>query len=270
MKSNNTSILGCGWLGLPLAKTLVNSGYEIKGSTTSEDKLDLLKSEGIQPFIIQLKEENVEGNIEDFLKNSETLIINVPPGLRKNRDKNHVAEIKQLISHVEKSSIKNILFISSTSVFKDNISIPKITNDTKPNGTSNSAKQLIEIEKILRYNAKFNTTVLRFSGLFDAKRHPGKFLSGRENISNPEAPVNLIHKKDCIAIISEILKQNLWNTSKNGSFPHHPTKKDYYDNYCKINDLPLPKFDTKTPSEGKIIDGSNVAQLLKYKYELSL
>ena len=34
------SILGCGWLGLPLAKSLLAKGYKIKGSTTSESKLE--------------------------------------------------------------------------------------------------------------------------------------------------------------------------------------------------------------------------------------
>lgn len=270
LKSKNISILGCGWLGLPLAAALIDLGYNIKGATTSRPKLKTLEIKGIQPFLIQLNEEKVQGNIQNFLKDSNTLILNVPPGLRKNPKKSHVAEIKKLIYHIEKSTIKNALFISSTSVFKDDVSIPKITKNTTPNGTSNSAKQLIEIEHLLRNNSKINATILRFSGLFDDQRHPGKFLSGRENISNPEAPVNLIHKEDCMAIILGIIAQKLWNISLNASFPYHPKKEDYYTNYCKANQLALPKFDKKKSSEGKIIEGKNVAQLLKYNYKLSL
>mgnify|MGYP003615968040 CR=1 FL=1 len=37
------SILGCGWLGFPLAQKLIETGYEVKGSTTSESKLEALK-----------------------------------------------------------------------------------------------------------------------------------------------------------------------------------------------------------------------------------
>ena len=36
------SILGCGWLGLPLAKELLDRSFEVKGSTTSSNKLDQL------------------------------------------------------------------------------------------------------------------------------------------------------------------------------------------------------------------------------------
>jgi 3-hydroxyisobutyrate dehydrogenase-like beta-hydroxyacid dehydrogenase len=49
------SILGCGWLGLPLAKSLLAKSYEVKGSTTSENKLEVLINAGILPFQIQLE-----------------------------------------------------------------------------------------------------------------------------------------------------------------------------------------------------------------------
>ena len=40
------SILGCGWLGLPLAKALIENGFSVKGSTTSTDKLTALENAG--------------------------------------------------------------------------------------------------------------------------------------------------------------------------------------------------------------------------------
>ena len=48
--NKNISIIGCGWLGFPLAKHLIRLGYHIKGSTTSKDKLTKLESEGIEAF----------------------------------------------------------------------------------------------------------------------------------------------------------------------------------------------------------------------------
>jgi len=41
------AVLGCGWLGFPLAISLIEKGYLVKGSTTSESKLSDLKSKGI-------------------------------------------------------------------------------------------------------------------------------------------------------------------------------------------------------------------------------
>lgn len=267
---NRISIIGCGWLGFSLAKQLIKKGFNIKGASTSEKKLQILDKESIIPFVIQLYETKIEGNITEFLDKSEILIVNIPPGLRKNPNKNHIKEIENLIEEIEKSNVKNILYISSTSVFEDQLEFPVITDSTKPNASSDSAKQLIEIENLLQKNPSFNTTILRFAGLFDEERHPGKILSGRKNISNPKAPVNLIHKNDCISIICQLIEENLWNRVFNACYPSHPTKSEYYKHYCQTQNLELPEFNTKEASKGKIIDTTTLAQLLKYEYKTGL
>ncbi|GGI56432.1 NAD(P)H-binding protein [Winogradskyella haliclonae] len=269
-KNNTISIIGCGWLGLPLAKKLIENGFDIKGSTTSENKLKELDKLGITSFLIRLNETKIEGDIFEFLNNSETLIINIPPGLRRNPNKNHVLEIKQLVKFIEKSSIKNVLYISSTSVYNNDSKFPIITEKTKPNAISNSGKQLIEIENILKNNSVFNTTILRFAGLFDQDRHPGKILSGRKHILNPEAPVNLIHKNDCISIIAQLIEKDFWNEEFNACYPNHPTKEQYYKQYCQAHNLELPKYNREKVSTGKKIDASKLAQLLKYDYKTGL
>jgi hypothetical protein len=92
-------------------------------------------------------------------------------------------------------------------------------------------------------------------------------LSKRKNISNPEAPINLIHRKDCIQIINTILKKELWNLDLNASYPKHLDKKTYYSNYCKLNELPLPEFNSLEKSKGKIIDSTKLVQLLNYSFK---
>ena len=163
------SIIGCGWLGLPLAKCMVSEGFVVKGSTTSEEKLEFLKKAGILPYIISLNENEIVGNYSGFLDESEIIVINIPPGLRKKPGKNHVTEIQNLIEAIEKSNVTKVLYISSTSVFKNEVDFPVISNYTEPNNTTNSAKQLIEIEKKLINNSNFKTTILRFGGLFNNK-----------------------------------------------------------------------------------------------------
>ena len=37
--NNKIALIGCGWLGLPLAKSLLKKGYQVAGSTTSVEKL---------------------------------------------------------------------------------------------------------------------------------------------------------------------------------------------------------------------------------------
>ncbi|MTE26146.1 NAD(P)H-binding protein [Winogradskyella ouciana] len=267
---NRISIIGCGWLGLPLAKALISEGYKIKGSTTSQNKIEDLKKASIDSYLIQLGENGISGNPSEFLAESETVIINIPPGLRKNPSKNHVAEITHLVEAIEAAQIKHVLYVSSTSVFKDEEDFPVIDGDTLPNTTSSSSKQLIEIEQMLQNNSNFNTTILRFGGLYDEERHPAEYLSGKKNVANPKAPINLIHKEDCIEIIGTILKNNHWNMVFNAAHPDHPKKSEYYTAYCKQHSLQLPEFNSESKSKGKIIDSTNLVQLLNYTFKQAL
>ena len=270
------SILGCGWLGLPLAKSLLLKGYEVKGSTTSEGKLEVLKNAGISPFQIQLEAHQIIGTIEDFLKETDVLIIDIPPGLRRESSTSNeitfVNKIKNLIPYIEKSGIQKIIFVSSTSVYGDCFPIVEITEETKPNPDTESGKQLAIVEALLQSNLNFKTTVIRFGGLLGEDRHPAKFLAGRTNVENPDAPVNLIQREDCIGIIEKILRQVQhdnweWNQTFNAVSPQHPKRKAYYHKKAEILNLPLPTFAKNSESKGKMISSKKVETILGYSFQ---
>ena len=263
-------IIGCGWLGFPLAQSLVKKGHSVKGSTTSSEKITALNSEGIEGYLIQLSSEGISGDIENCLADCDVLVLNIPPGLRKNPEANYVKQLQYILPYVEESSVKKVLFISSTSVYDDDESMPLIS-ETSPTSThSNTAKQLLAAEALFQNNSSFNTTILRFSGLFGEDRHPAKFLSGRQNIKNPDAPINLIHLSDCIAIIETLIKLELWNTVFNAVTPSHPSRKNYYTSVCKALNLALPSFSDEQKSIGKIIDATKLAHVLGYKFKVKL
>lgn len=258
------SILGCGWLGLPLAKALLENDFSVNGSTTSVEKLSVLENSGIQPYLITLSENKTVGNLSDFLENSKILIIDVPPKLRGNSKENFVSKIQNVIPFIEKSTVKNVLFISSTSVYgEDNL---VVTEETKLNPDTESGKQLLETEQLLQRNSNFKTTILRFGGLIGEDRHPIKFLAGRKNIENPNAPINLIHQDDCIDIIMEILKLNSWNETFNAVTPFHPSRKEYYTKKAIDLNLDLPVFNTENSSFGKTISSSKIEKILGYTF----
>ena len=270
------SILGCGWLGLPLAKSLLLKGYEVKGSTTSESKLEVLKNAGISPFQIQLEAHQIIGTIEDFLKETDVLIIDIPPGLRRETSTSNeitfVNKIKNLIPYIEKSGTQKVIFVSSTSVYGDGFPIVEITEEIKPNPDTESGKQLAIVEALLQSNLNFKTTVIRFGGLLGDERHPAKFLAGKTNVENPDAPVNLIQREDCIGIIEKILKQVQhdnweWNQTFNAVSPQHPKRKAYYHKKAEILNLPLPTFAKNSESKGKMISSKKVETILGYSFQ---
>ena len=260
----NISILGCGWLGLPLAKALIGNGFLVNGSTTSTDKLALLENAGITPFLIEIGENEINGNVVEFLEESRILIINIPPKLRGNSTENFVSKIETFLPFIEKSGIKKVLFVSSTSVFSDEDKV--VTEETLPNPNTESGKQLLQCEKLLQDNSHFETTILRFGGLIGEDRNPIHFLAGRSNIENPDAPINLIHQEDCIGIILKIIDRNCWGETFNAVAPFHPNREEYYSQKAKENKLELPIFDHSKPPNGKTILSYKLEYVLKYQF----
>ena len=261
------SILGCGWLGLPLAKSLVSKGFSVKGSTTSEAKLAILESANIQAYSIRLTENEVMGNIAAFLSESEIVIIDIPPKLRGDGTENFVLKIATLIPFIAQSTVNHLVFISSTSVYADDNTI--VTENSQPKPDTESGRQLLATEKLLQANTIFKTTVIRFGGLIGENRHPIHFLAGRKNLENPEAPINLIHQNDCIGIIEAVIAQNTKGEVFNAVAPYHPSRKDYYIQKASELGLPLPEFEEGKASIGKTIGSDKITTVLDYTFKIT-
>lgn len=99
IKMKQISILGCGWLGLPLAKAVLKEGISVKGSTTSIEKLTKLENIGIQSFQFALETKAAPDVLADFLDGSQTLIIAIPPKLR---GKTRITQMPKIIPLLKK------------------------------------------------------------------------------------------------------------------------------------------------------------------------
>ncbi len=244
--ASKISILGCGWLGFPLAQSLIKKN-EVKGSTTSAHKLDQLIKNGITPFLIDL--ENLTQNLSEFL-NSEILIIAVTP--------KSISVYKELILAIKQSTIQNVMFISSTSVY-GNHSV-EITEDFPVKESTLSIA-----EDLFRKEKKFNTTIIRFAGLIGYNRNPNNFFKNGKKIDNPCGVVNMIHQDDCIRIIEEIISQNTWGETFNACADTHPTRKDFYTHAYESFQLHPIEF-TNTITELKQISNQKLKQVLNYEF----
>lgn len=257
----NISILGCGWLGFPLAKFLLERGYKINGSTTNRSKLDFLHKKGIKSFLIELNPEIK--NAGKFF-NAETLIINIPPPRVENKIEFHKKQVESILTEAKRSPLKNILFVSSTSVYGN--SNKEITEEDDVSPGTESGKALAEVEKLLQNQTEINVTVLRFGGLIGYERQPGRFLAGKTSLPDGNAPVNLIHRDDCISIIHNIIEKKFWNETFNACMPEHPAKKEFYTAAALKLNMEPPQFDDDKKSNFKIINPAKLINTLNYKF----
>lgn len=262
------AILGCGWLGLPLAESLLAKGLRIHGSTTSEEKLSVLSSRGILPFLISLSEEGVKGPIPLFLEGVDTLLINVPPRLRGKKKENYVKKMRWLREAAIASKVANILFVSSTSVY-GNLE-GAVTETTLPQPNTESGEQLLAAETLFQNQQAFRASIVRFGGLIGPKRHPITFLSGKKGLSNGNHYVNLIHLTDCILVLENIILKAWWNDVFNAVYPYHPTKEEYYRLVAHKRGIQPPEYKQDNNKKGKQIIAHKLAFVKMLSLETSI
>ena len=244
---NKVSILGCGWLGKPLALSFLEDGFLVKGSTTSAEKIDVLEALNIETHLVNISEFE---EYDAFLE-SDILIIAIT-----SKD---VDGFENLITQIQESPIQKVIFISSTSVYGR-------VNKVMTEEDEVLQTPLTEIENLFRENTFFETTIIRFAGLFNSERHPANWFKNGKEIPQPKGFVNMIHQEDCIEIIHEIINQNCWNETFNACANHHPTRKDFYVNARKCKGFKEPVFKVDKMYQWKIISSDKIQKTLGYTF----
>ncbi len=251
------AIIGCGWFGKPLALELIESGYKVIGSSTSSEKINPLRSDGINAHLISVNDSGVQGDFRPFLE-AEVLVINIPP----RRKSNDVSKYKNRIEHLIKLTpvSTRIIFVSSTSVYQNTNGIVDESTQCKP--TTESGKALLDTENLLKVRAAI---ILRFAGLIGPNRPAGRFLSGKKDINNGKAPVNLVHLDDCIAITQKIIEDDITSEVFNVCSSDHPEKQEYYVQAALKDGFDPPEFIDELV-DYKIVDNKKASEILQHSF----
>ncbi|PKV75438.1 SDR family oxidoreductase [Pontibacter ramchanderi] len=259
------SVMGCGWLGLPLAERLVRSGLSVNGSTTSEKKLELLRQSGIQPFQVNLADPLLSADtLKDFLQ-ADVLILNIPPKLRADGGESYLQQMTVLQKALLQSTVSRVLFVSSTSVYPDLNRIvteedTSFTDERDPDNT------LLKVERMFQNSESWVCTVVRFGGLVGDSRQPGRFMAGKHDLPNGDAPVNLIHLEDCLNILERIITEEKWGQVYNACADEHPSRRDFYVAAAKALHLEAPTFKDMEETSFKLINSQKVKDDLAYVF----
>lgn len=259
MKTSNMKncwgVIGCGWLGLPFAKHLIQNGNKVIGSTTSTEKIKVLRDEGITPVLLSANKGDLK---QDILNPCNYILLNIPPSSLKEK----YAEVLLHLTDQFNSEAK-VVFISSTSVYADKNQVAKETDEL--DGEGRNAPYIIEAEKALQQSLKERLTIIRMAGLVGGERHPAKYMSGK-NYDNGKDKINLIHLDDCIGLINKVSQQNYFGETLNGSSTEHPTKMDYYRWAAEQLGIDPPIFQN-TEGNWKEVSNKKSKISLKYNYK---
>lgn len=233
----NVSILGCGWVGLPLARSLVSAGHTVKGSSTRASQLPTIQDTGARAYQLALKPE-LEQDPQDFFI-CDALIVTMPPP--RGLDDERAFLVKQaevILEHLPATA--GLIVTSSTSVYAKRNQTVTENDDTPPKSTRGQA--------LRAYEQAFRTrpaVILRLAGLFGEGRQPGRFLAGKTDVAGGAAPVNMVHGDDVVAAITQVLN-SMKPEQVSGTFnicaDTHPTRRAFFERAAAKANLTPPTF----------------------------
>ncbi|GJH42804.1 SDR family oxidoreductase [Pasteurella canis] len=263
MKS--VSIVGLGWLGLPLARHLKNLGWEVKGSKRTHEGAEQMRLIRLESYPLELTPEiNADPDDLTMLLSVDSLVINIPPSQYFFNPQHYVLGIQNLVNEALLQGVNHIIFISSTSVF------PEITGQfdesSIPQPNSEITKALIEVEQWLFQLDNIDCDIIRFGGLVGDDRHPVYSLAGKE-VKAGNSPVNLVHFDDCARAIQLLLETPSHQRLYHVVAPEHPRKAEYYSIMAKKLGVEAPHFISSDDDPVRIILANKICQEIDFVYQ---
>lgn len=256
----NCTIVGCGWLGLPLGRSLFAEGVTVFGATRSPEKFDLLQEYDISPF--QLKKDPKPQISTEISEKTDILILSLPPTDRKNPTQ-YADYLEQLICQFPEQT--RVIFTSSTGIY------PKDEGTYSEDFVFDKKLEpsvLLTAENRVQ-SCSTRSIILRLGGLFGPNRHPIRHIQGRKSMPNPGGPINFVHLNDIIQAMHLLLKQPKASGIFNLVYPDNPAKKDYYLAAADHFKLPPPEF-IEGPSVSRIILSERIQNELGFQFKFDL
>ncbi|PLK58201.1 NAD(P)-dependent oxidoreductase [Candidatus Palibaumannia cicadellinicola] len=261
------SIIGLGWLGMPLALSLLAQGYQVVGSKTSKEGVEAARLIGIECYQLNLTpllEVNAD-NIRALFK-TDALVITLPIGRNAERIENYLLAVQQVVNRAQVTAVPRLIFTSSISVYGEKAGFYCEDSPTVP--VSPLGQCLVKLEKWLYKLPYTSVNIIRLAGLVGPGRHPGRFLSGKQGLLGGGQVVNLVHQMDVISAISLLLQLSYGSYCYNLCAPYHPLKRNYYPMMARMLGIKPPVYlaDINQDKE-KIIDGNRICQEQGFEYQ---
>ncbi len=245
----NRLVLGCGYLGLRVARLWKSQGDEVYAVTRCQNNAELMKQEGIIPLIADITEPKSVSR----LPKTDTVLFSVGMD-RKKYDSVHnvyVNGLKNVLSGISEVP-SQFIYISSTGVY-GNFDGAWIDENSPTAPAREGGKACLAAEEILR-NGRFaaQSCILRFAGIYGPQRVPTKALieSQQWKKISSDGFLNLIHVDDGANIIQKVAERAIAGEIFNVSDGNPPKRKEYYQFIAEQLGLPeIPWKETEAANE---------------------
>ena len=198
-------VIGCGYVGLPLAKELLRLGHHVVGMTRSPENAQALLRQGIQPVIADISQADALAPCSASFDWIVNLVSSSHGGVEAYRSV-YLAGTRNLIDWLRPTPPRLYLAASSTSVYAQ-MDGSRVDESSSTESPAETSRVLIEMEKLLldaARQSRLPAVLLRMAGIYG----PGRihlieqfFRSPADANAAPNTLVNMIHLDDVIGAI---------------------------------------------------------------------
>ncbi len=203
-------IVGCGYVGLPLGRLLVERGHSVVGIRRSPAAGDDLRAAGIEPVHVDITR---AGDLRE-LAGPFDWIVNTAASARgggvEDYRQVYCQGTRHLLDWLAGHPPRKYVYTGSTSVYgQDDGSLVKESSPTIPSAPT--AQVLVETEALLLAAAQtgFPAVILRVAGIYGPDRGHlfQQYLKDEARIPGPGLRLlNMIHREDLLGVILTALE----------------------------------------------------------------
>ena len=258
MRQETTLVVGCGYLGLRVAKVLLGRGEKVFGTTRSSERAKALDRAGVEPVIVDV----MDGDSLARLPSADRALYcvgydrssGVPlrsvyvDGLRKTLGRLH-------------DRLGRLVYISSTGVYgQDDGAWVDETAPTEPRTESGLA--CLEAERVVRQYAAekgLPSCIVRLSGLYGPGRilRRDSLLRGEPIVGDADKFLNMIQIDDAATVAVAALDQGEPGEVYLGSDDRPTPRREFYGVTAELLGAPLPRFTEPESATDPSRDESN-------------
>ncbi len=250
----NISVLGGGWLGVPLGEKL-KENHDVVVSYRKATTKNNIEEAGLDAWHLDLDDEDLDPDFFD----ADVLVIAIPPGVRADGGAAHLRHLKRIIEQLDDDT--KVVYCNSTAIYS-------LGNDLSEE-QANKNSVFYNFEQQLSGMLSDRLTVARLGGLVGGERIIVNSIINKEVKVNAKDPVNLVHLTDVVNAIVQIIDQDFWGEILNIVSPEHPSKQEVYELWSLVKEIPgeILYSDEQSSKINKTISPAKLVRDLAFEFK---
>lgn len=252
----NKLIIGCGYVGLPVAKRWVDEGNRVFAITRRPEFGQELEKVGIQPLIWDWYSPWAQDRdlLEIVGGQLSTILISVSHAQVPDRppERTHVDGLNQLLAALSPAAVSSKwVYLSTTGVFGNGSSGDWLDETSLVSPFRPGSIAADHGERWIREHVdQEKRLILRPSGIYGPLRVPNwrAIRDGIPLVMHPDSFVNLIHLNDLVDVILELSCRHTQFDLYCVSDGRPPTRQEYYSYVARLGNYREPIFAPESAS----------------------